>query len=461
MNVFLKKNDAVSGVLKVEIEKNDYAGLVDKSLIKLRRKMNIPGFRKGMVPLNLVKKLYGKQAVKEEVNKLVTEKLYTYMRDNDANMLGDLIPNESEQKPINFDTDEIFEFCFDVALSPEIRIELTKEDRLSYYRIIVDDEQIDKQINLYCKNFGVYEEVDKVGETDLVKGVVTELENGDPKAGGIFVKEAVLMPSYMEEETEQEKFIGAVLGDKIVFNPYKAYNGAEKKIVSLLEIEKEKVEETHSDFSFEIKEITRYTPAEVDRQLFDNVYGSGVVSDEAEFRSKVKETLTKRFSMDSDLLFMKDVRPFLIKKVGDVEFADDILKRWMLLSNEKWTKEQVDDDYPKVMEGLKYSLIKEELVNKNGLKATTEELDLYAGYAVKAQLAQYGIMSVSDDMLKTYAKEFLEKEEIVDKLTDKILDKKILSLVKETVTLEVKEITVEEFARIYDESAKASKESDK
>jgi trigger factor len=461
MNVSLKNNDAVSGVLKVEIEKNDYADLVDKNLQKLRKQVNMPGFRKGMVPFSIVKKLYGKHAVAEEVNKLVLEKLRAYIRDNDVKVLGEPILKESEQMLVDFDTDENMEFCFDVALSPEIGFKLTKEDKITYYQTIVDDAMVDEQIDSYCKNLGSYDKVDKVEETDLVKGVVAELESGEPKAGGILVEEAVLMPSYLKEETEQKKFIGAELNSKIVFNPYKAYNGVEVEIASFLKIDEEKVKETKSDFAFEINEITRYKPAELNQEFFDRIYGQDVVKDEAEFRNKVRETLSRQFLSESDYRFMQDVRVFLVRKVDDVAFAEDILKRWLFLANDKTTREQVDNDYPKVIEDLKYHFAKDKLVEENNVKVEAEEVEAYARRLVKVQFAQYGLTSIPDDLLEDYTKEMLGKEDTVRNLVNRILNEKISSLVKKMITVEVKEVTAEEFGKIEEEAGKVSEDLNK
>ncbi|MDR1115377.1 MAG: trigger factor [Tannerella sp.] len=450
MNISLKNNDVASGILKVEIEKNDYAELLEKNLHKLRRQVNIPGFRKGMVPLGIVKKLYGKHVLAEEINKLVTEKLYSYIRDNGIKILGEPLSNETEQKPINFDTDEDFEFCFDVALSPDIDFELTKKDKLIFYSLKIDDELIDKQIDSYRNNFGSYEKVDKAGEGDVIKGIVAELENGEPKVGGILVEEAVFMPSYMKGKMEQKKFIGAELNCKIVFNPYKAYKGAEAEIASFLNIEKILAKDMKSDFTFEIKEITRHKPAELNGELFGHVFGPDVIKDEAMFRDRIKDFLVEQLLPESNLRFMGDVRELLIKKVGDVVFADDILKRWLHHSNEKMTKEQMDADYPKVIEDMKYHFVKDKLVKENDIKIEEEEVDAYAKRFVKAQFVQYGIISVTDDMLEFYAKDMLKKEEMVSNIMNRIIDEKLSSLVKEKVTVKVKEVTLEEFAKVQD-----------
>ena len=197
MNVSLKNIDAVSGIVKVEIVKADYAEKVEKGLRNFRQKANVPGFRKGMVPMGMVKKMYGKSVLAEEVNKLVSEGLFGYIRENELNILGEPLPNESEQKEINFDTQEDFEFCFDVAIAPEINVSLGKEDTLPYFSIAVSDDMVEKQIASYRANFGNYDQVEEVEEKDMIKGTVAELENGEIKAGGLVVENAVIMPLYV------------------------------------------------------------------------------------------------------------------------------------------------------------------------------------------------------------------------------------------------------------------------
>ena len=451
MNVSFKNNDAISGILKVDIEKNDYAEPLSKNLQKLRQKVNMPGFRKGMVPIGIVKKLYGKQAMVEEVNKLVSEKLYPYLRENDIKILGEPIPNETEQKEINFDTDEDFEFCFDVALSPDINVKLTKKDTLISYNVKVDDEAVDKQVDYYCKNNGSYEKADSVDAQDLVKGVVVELENKEPKPGGIFIEDAILMPSYMKGKTEQKKFLAAKLGDKIVFNPNKAYKGAEIEISSFLKIKKEEVKDMKSDFTFEIKEITRNKSAELNQELFDRVFGQGEVKDEAEFRSKTKDILESQFAPESYNVFIKNMRDMLIKKAGDIAFADDILKRWLLMTNENATEEDVEKDYPKVVEDLKYHLIKEKIVKDKEIKVEKEDVEELGRRIARSQYAQYGMMSVPDDVLDNYVKDLLSKQETVNSIVDRAIDEKLADYIKNVLTVSEKEVTMSEFEDVIKE----------
>ena len=450
MNVSLTNIDATKGIVKLEIVKADYADQVEKSLRSFRQKANVPGFRKGMVPMGMVKKMYGKHVLVEEINKLVSENLYGYIRENKLNILGEPLPNETEQKEINFDTQEEFEFCFDIAFAPAIKLELSKNDKVPYYQVAVDEDMINKQVEAYQANFGSYDQVDDTEEKDLVKGTVAELENGAPKEGGIVVEEAVLMPMYLKEETEKAKFIGAKKNTVIVFNPSKAYEGAEAEIASFLHVDKEAVAGITGDFSFEIKEITRHKGAELNQELFDKVFGEGVITTEEEFRNKIKEAMIEQFTPQSDFKFLTDTRDILVEKAGELAFAEDLLKRWLLVANEKNTAEKIDEEYPQIVNDLKYHLIKETLVRDNGLKVEDADIENFAKRVAKAQFAQYGMLSVPENVLDNYAKDMLKNKQTLQNIIDRAVEEKLASWLKEQVELEIKEISADEFNKLFE-----------
>jgi len=453
MNVSLNTINAATGLIKVEIEKNDYAEPLNKSLRKLRQKVNMPGFRQGMVPLELVKKIYGKQAMAEEINKLVSESLYAYIRDNQVKILGEPLPNETEQKMIDFDADEHFEFLFDIALSPEIDVHFSKDDSVTAYRMIIDNEFIDKQVDYYRKEYGTFDLVESVEAEDLVKGTLTELEDGTPKAGGIVVEDAPLMPSYMKGKLEQKKFLKAKKGDTVVFNPYKAYKGAEAELASFLKIDKSAVKEMKSDFLFEIKEISRYTPAELNQAFFDQIFGKDTVKSESEFRDMLKQFLTNRHQSEMENKIKLDIHDLLLKKVGDVAFADDILKRWLLISNEKTTKEAVEKDYSQLVEDLKYRLVKDKFVKALDIKAEKEDIETLATRIVRSQFAQYygSTTPVPDETVEGYVRDMLKKQETVDNLIERITDEKLSVYLKDQITIVEKEVTMDEYRKIQGE----------
>lgn len=400
--------------------------------------------------MGMVKKMYGKHVLVEEVNKLVSENLFSYIRENKLNILGEPMPNESEQKPINFDTQEDFEFCFDVALAPEINITLSKSDKLPYYEVAIDDEMLNQQIDAYTANFGTYDKAEEVEEKDMVKGTVAELENGSPKEGGIVVEEAVLMPAYMKDEAEKAKFVGAKVNSVVVFNPNKAYEGAEAEIASFLKVDKEAVAGITGDFSFEITEITRHQKAEMNQELFDKVFGEGVVTCEEEFKNKIKDALTDQFTPQSDYKFLLDAREVLVQKAGEMKFADDMLKRWLVAANENTTAEKVEEDFPKMIEDLKYQLIKENLVKSNNLKVEDADIEAFAKRVAQAQFAQYGMLSVPEDVLANYAKDMLKNKQTLQNIIDRAVEEKLAAWLKEQVELDVKEVSTEEFGKLFE-----------
>ena len=290
MNIVRKDIDQNNANLTLSIEKADYTEKMEKKLRDYRKKANIPGFRPGMVPAGLVKKMYGKAVLADEINKMVSDELYKYISDNKINMLGEPLPNETEQKEINFDTQEDFEFCFDLGLAPEFEVELTKKDKIKFYNITVSAEMIDNQVKSYQQRYGKYVQEETVEEKDMVKGELLELANGKVNEKGIKLSDAVLTPAYMKDEAQKAIFVAAAKGAVVTFNPAKAFDN-DAELASLLKVSKDEVKDITSDFQFTIESITRYHEAEINTELFDKVYGEGVVSTEEEFRAKIKENI--------------------------------------------------------------------------------------------------------------------------------------------------------------------------
>lgn len=451
MNVSLQNIDKVSALLTVKIEKADYQSQVEKSLKNFRKKAQVPGFRPGMVPMSLVKKMYGKSVIADEVNKLLSEKVYGYIKENDVNILGEPLPNEEKQPEIDFDTMEEFEFLFDIALAPEFEAGLSNEDKVDYYTIEVSDEMVENQIKAYTQRNGKYEKVDAYQDNDMLKGVLAELdEEGNTKEGGIQVEEAVMMPSYMKNDDQKAIFANAKVNDVLVFNPNTAYDGSAAEISSLLKIEKEAAAEVKANFSFQVVEITRFVNGELNQELFDQIFGKDVVKSEEELRAKVKETLAAQFVGDSDYKFLIDVRKVLAEKVGKLEFNDTLLKRVMLINNQDKGEEFVNENYDKSIEELTWHLIKEQLVKKNDIKIEEADITNMAKEATKAQFAQYGMLSVPDDILENYAKEMLKKKESIDGLVNRAVEVKLAAALKTQVTLENKTVSLEEFNKMFE-----------
>lgn len=447
MNISLQNVDSVSAVLTVQIEKADYQEKVEKALKTLRQKVNMPGFRKGMVPAGLIKKQYGVSVLAEEIDKLLQEKVFEYIRENKVNMLGTPLPKENQ---VNFETEENFEFSFDIALAPEFNVELSANDSVDYYDINVTDEMVDQQVKMYTQRTAKYEKVEDYQDNDMLKGLLAELdENGNTKEGGVQVEGAVMMPVYMKNDEQKAIFNGAKTNTVLVFNPSVAFDNNEAELASLLKLKKEEVADHKGNFSFQIEEITRMIPGELTQELFDQVLGEGKAHNEEEFRAQIKETIAKQFEADSDYKFLIDVRTYLTNKIGKLEFPDALLKRIMLDNNKEKGEEFVAENYEKSLEELTWHLIKEKLVAANDIKVEQGDLTNMAKEATRAQFAQYGMINVPEELLENYSKEMLKKQESVEALLNRVVESKLSETLKGQVTLNYKAVSAEEFNQMF------------
>ncbi|MGI6219935.1 MAG: trigger factor [Bacteroidaceae bacterium] len=455
MNISLQNNDDnVSALLTVKMEKADYEAQYEKALKKYRQQARIPGFRPGMVPMNLIKKMYGKALKAEEVNKVLGEKVYGYIRENKVAILGEPLPNEDKQPQIDFDNQDEFEFLFDLALAPAVKVEIGKDDTLPYYHIDVTDEMVDNQINMYRQRGGSYESAESYEDKDMLKGTLVELgEDGNAKEGGLLLENTLLMPTYMKDDAQKALFDGKKVGETVVFNPTKAYNSSEAEIAALLKVEKTELANHTGDFSFEIKEISRFKMADFDQNLYDSVFEKGTVTTEADFRAKVKSLVAEQYAMDSDYKFLLDVRSAMEVKVGKVAFADKLLKRIMLINSKDKDEKAIDANYEKSTKELTWHLIKEELVKQTGVKVDDADLKNTARDMVKMQFAQYGMLNAPDEILDKYAAEMMTKQESAERVLNRAVEVKLTVALKGLVTLDEKTVSVDEFNKMIQDEA--------
>lgn len=448
MNISLQNTDKLNAVLTAVVEPADYEGNVAKAIKDFSKKANMPGFRPGKVPAALIKKQYGKSIIAEEVNKVLQESLYNYIRENKVNMLGEPLPMV-ENNGINIAEGETFTFKFEIALAPEFEVELTSEDKLNYYNVEVPEDMVENQIMMYRQRGGSYDKVESYQDNDMVKGVITELdEAGNSKEEGLSVEAVVMLPKYFKNDDQKALFAEAKVGDIIKFNPSVAYDNSEVEISSLLKIEKEKVADYKGDFNFQINEITRFVPGELNQELFDAVYPGGEVKSEEEFRTKIKEAIVNQFKKDSDYKFILDLRNYLKEKVGALEFPDEKLKR-ILLANAK-DASKVEENYAKNIEELTWHLIKEKLVEQTGIKVDDNDVIEMGKEVTRMQFAQYGMLNIPEEYLDNSVKEMMKKKETVDNLIDRCIEVKLGAALKEKVTLEEKNVTVDEFNKMFE-----------
>lgn len=448
MKISFENPDKVNGLLTLTVEEADYKENVEKTLKNYRKKANVPGFRPGMVPMGMIKRQFGTTAKVDEINKLLGEQIYKYVKDNNIQMLGEPLPSD-KQEPVDMEKEAPYTFMFDIAVAPEFKAELTGDDTIDYYTITVDDKIIDQQIDVFASRAGHYDKVEDYQANDMLKGDIRELdENGNTKEGGITVEGAVLMPEYIKVEDQKKLFDGAKLGDIITFNPKKAYPESDIEVSSLLKMKKEEVADLTADFSYQITEISRYVKAEVNQELFDQVYGKDVIKDEKDFREKIAEGLKAQFAVDSDFKFIQDVRKYLVDKVSALTYPDALLKRIMLNNNKDKGEEFVEKNYEQSIKELTWHLIKEQLVKANGIKIEDADIEETAKEAAKAQFAQYGMNNIPEEYIENYAKDMLKKREYIDSFVDRSIDRKLTEILKNVVKLENKTATLEEFNKM-------------
>ena len=442
--------DKINGLLTMTIEPADYQEKVEKTLKDYRKKAQVPGFRPGQVPMGLVKRQYGTAVKVDEVNRLMGEKLYEYVRENKIQMLGEPLPSDKQQ-PQDFEKEGDMTFVFDIAVAPEFTVALSGKDKIAYYTIAVDDKLIDQQVQMYASQGGEFVKAEVFSGNDTITGDLRQLdEKGNTLEGGITTESGMIMPAYIKEDKQKKLFDGCKPGDIITFNPKKAYPDNDAEVAALLKVKKEDIADMNSDFSFQVTEIRHFQPAEVNQALFDRVFGEGTVSDEKSFREKIAEQLKAQFVSSSDYRFLQDVRAHLEKKVGKLEFPEALLKRVMLQNNKDKGADYVEQNFEGSIKELGWHLIKEQIVSAQEIKVEDEDVKRVAREAIRAQFAQYGMANVPDDVIENYAEEQLKKRENIDNFVDRAIDLKLTEVLKNVVKLDEKAISLDDFNKLLE-----------
>ena len=451
MKVSFENPDKINGLLTVTVEEDDYKSDVEKTLKDYRKNANIPGFRRGQAPMGMIKRQFGASVKMDAINKLIGAEIQKYIADNKVQMLGEPLASEKQQ-PQDLDKEAPYTFMFDIAVAPEINIELTAKDKLPYYDITIDDALIDRQVEMFASRTGKHVNATDYKDGDVLKGDLRELdEKGNTKEDGLTVEGAVLMPSYIKVEDQKKLFDGCKVGDIITFSPRKAYKDSDAEVSSLLNIKKEDIADHEGDFSYQITEVSRYEKHAVDQELFDQTFGEGAVKSEEEFRQKIAEGLRSQLTVDADYKFMQDVRKYAEDKVGQLTYPDALLKRIMLQNNQDKGQEFVDKNYEPSLKELTWSLIRSRLSEQAGVKVDDEDVKNAARETARVQFAQYGMNNVPDEYVNNYADEMLKKQGNVQGFVDRAIEVKLSAALKNVVTLDKKEISLDDFNKMMGE----------
>jgi trigger factor len=451
MNISRNNIDDLNAVVKVVIEKPDYEQKVEDTLKDYRKKARIDGFRPGMVPLGIIRKMFGKSVVAEEVNKILEESIQEYFKKENITILGDPLPHDDKSPEINWDVQTEFEFVFDIAIAPEFEAPVNNKEKIILYKIKVDDDARKNHLDRVRSRFGSLRETDQVTGNEMIKADLVQVDkHGVPIPEGLVVEEASISLEFIKEDKIRKKFKGAKAGDKIILDLHKAFPN-ETDLAALLKTDKEKLAQIKDEFQLTIRSLSVFEKAEINQELYDKMYGKDVIKSGEEFNMRVDKDLSASFERESEYKFTVDVRDHYLKKFRN-KLPAEFLKRWLLKINEgKLTTEQLDKDFDQFTEDLKWQLIKSKITRENDIKISEEELRAYIGFYYRMQFMQYyGISNVPEETLNNYVEESLKNNTEIRRHSEKLIENKVFDLIRKNVKLEEKEITIEKFNKLLE-----------
>jgi len=436
MDITRENTDALNAVVKVDIIADDYQPKVDKILVDYRKKADIPGFRKGHVPMGMIKKQYEKSVMIDEVNKLLQDSLNKYLTEEKIEILGNPIPKSQEN--FTWDTKN-FSFEFELGLVPQIEVNLTSKKKITQYVINADDSLIDKEVENLQSRYGKMSAVDIINENTNVTGTFVneekEIEN-----------KSTINLSDIKGKTNLKKFVGSKVGDVIELKTKSLFSD-DSKLMGALGLSNEEVEGLNIKVLFTIEETTEIELADLDQELFDKLFTDGSVKSVTELRNKIKEDAEKQFLQQADQQLLNSVTEFLIDNTS-FDLPSEFLQKWLATAGEKQlTPEEAAEEYNKSEKGLRYQLIQEKILKENDIKLDYEELKDYAKGFIRTQMAQFGNMNPEDAELDDIANRILGNQEEAKKLQDQLMSQKLMTFYKEKMTFKTKKVNYEGFVK--------------
>ena len=439
MKVTQKNIDDLTLILTLNIEQSDYAEKQKKTLNDYRRKAEIKGFRKGMAPMSFIEKMHGRSALLDAVNALVSDGLNNYITDNKLNVIGEPLPNETEQKPIDWDNATEFEFVFDLAIVPKVDIKLSAQDKISYYEVAISDEEKNKYKSNLLKQYGQLGVADSVEEDDFL---IADLIQGETKVEGTYISLRSI-----EDDKIKKEFTGKKAGDEFAIDINAAFAN-ESDRAALLKIKKEDLASIDPNYTVVIKEVKRFADAEQNQELFDKICGAGVVNSVEEFDAKLVEKMKSEFAQESDYRFMLDARTALIEKAA-IEVPEQFLKRWLFTANDgKFTMEEIEKDFALFLQDFRWQMIRQFIIKEQNIQITKENLLDHAKKLANYQFAMYGLQNASEEQIVKYAESLLANEKESRRIYEKVEDELVIDYVKSVVSLDKREISLDELQKL-------------
>lgn len=448
MQVTLEKNNDLDAIIKVQVVEADYAEKVDKDLRELGRTRQIPGFRKGHVSIEHLRRLFGRDVKAHVLNDEVFKAVLDYLRDNKIDILGEPLPKAVEE--INL-TQKDYTFEYEVGIAPKLDIEVNKEIKVPYDIIEVDSKMLEEQDKALRARFGSQEPGEEADATALVKGAIMQLDadgNVMTSEDAIQVVAGIVSPQHFASKEEADKFLGKKVGDKVVFNPAKAEGDNKVALASMLNVDKEKVEGLTSDFEMAISEIIVLKPAEHNEEFFKAVFNQDDIKTEEQYNDALKAIIERELAPNSDYKFNHDVQKALVEKFGNFELPGEFLKKWLQARNSEITAEDAAKEYDTMLPSIKWELIKGEIARKQDIKVDNDDLLNFAKGVAARQFAQYGMMNMGDDVIADYAKRMLEDQKFARQIHEQASDMKMFNALRALVDVEEKTVTLDEFKKL-------------
>ncbi|MDO4759013.1 MAG: trigger factor, partial [Rikenellaceae bacterium] len=430
MNIVREQREGGVSILSVKVVEADYAADVEKALREYRRKANIPGFRPGMVPMGIVKKMYGKGVVAEQSYRKASNAVFEYLQQEKIDYLGDVIPSE-EQGDFDFENNTDFEFKFEIGEAPALNLDLSEQDKVAYNTIKIDEKMHADYRENYLRRFGRLVDVEEATSDEALTVV---LDNGDMQ-----IQDAYVGLISMSEE-ERKPFIGKKVGDKMQVNVNELYK-TEAQRAAILQVKAEELASINPEFELEITKVRKFSEPELNEEFFKMAFPAGDVTDEAGLDKMLDEQIAAELKRESDYMFTLQVRNYLIQK-ANLTMPEAFLKRWLYTINEgKFTMEEIEKDFDQFLQMFTWNFIQKQIIENEKLTVTPEDATEEAKALAAAQFAQYGMPSAPADMLEGYAKQILENKEQAQKIYEKLFETKVVEAVKAKISVEEKALT--------------------
>lgn len=434
MNIVKNQIDELDIQLTVTVAHDDYAEAEKKELQRCKRTAEFKGFRKGMVPMSLIQKVYGERVLGEVVNKVLSDAINNFVKENNIKMVGEALPSE-DQPEIEWKSGNDFTFKFDIATTSEVNFELSKDDKVKVYEIKVSAEAKKEMKDNLLRQFGSLTDAEQAGEEDFV--IVDFAQEGKTVEGSYVGVKNV-------EGEAKSKFLGAKVGDQFDVNVNEAFTN-ESDRAYMLKVKKEELASLAPEFHVTVKEVKTFAPAEENQETYDKIFGENQVHNAEEFDKAVTARLEENYKQESDYKLSKDLREYLVKK-ADIKLPEEFLKRWLFNINDgKFSKEEIEKEAPAFFEDFRWQMVRGYIMQKFDLKIEEKDVHEAAQAYVAYQYASYGMGNVPEAILKDSVARVLQDENTSRRIVENVEATKVIEAVKGAVTLKAEKVSVEDF----------------